>query len=100
MKPVLWLSWLALLPAWAAAQATPAALPAAPAASAASPSEVFRRMSGDSWISRVVTFADLGLTSPLVLGYPETTREIALPVPPGVPLANATLQVDASFVRA
>jgi hypothetical protein len=70
------------------------------AASAVSPSEVFRRMSADNWISRVVTFADLGLKGPLVLGYPETEREIALPVPPGVPLANATLQVDASFVRA
>jgi hypothetical protein len=70
------------------------------AASAVSPSEVFRRMSADNWISRVVTFADLGLKGPLVLGYPETEREIVLPVPPGVPLANATLQVDASFVRA
>jgi hypothetical protein len=42
----------------------------------------------------------MGFKGPLVLGYPETQREILLPVPPGVPLANATLQVDASFVRA
>jgi hypothetical protein len=42
----------------------------------------------------------MGFKGPLVLGYPETQREILLPVPPGVPLANAILQVDASFVRA
>lgn len=83
-----------------AVQPAASALPPAAAASAVSASEVFRRMSTDNWIPRVVTFADLGLNGPLVLGYPETRREIALPVPPGVPLANATLQVDASFVRA
>jgi hypothetical protein len=76
------------------------ALPPTAAASAVSASEVFRRMSSDNWIARVVTFADLGFNGPLVLGYPETQREIMLPVPPGVPLTNATLQVDASFVRA
>ncbi|MDB5875507.1 MAG: cellulose synthase [Ramlibacter sp.] len=84
----------------AAAEPAPSALPPAPAASAVSPSQVFQRMSADNWIPRVVTFADLGLSGPLVLGQQETTREIALPVPPGLPLANATLQVDASFVRA
>ena len=57
-------------------------------------------MSAETWVSRIVTLADLGLGGPLVLGYAETTREIALPVPPNVPLANATLQVDASFLRA
>jgi hypothetical protein len=57
-------------------------------------------MSAETWISRVVTLNDLGHGAPIVLGYPETQREIALPVPPNVPLANATLQVDASFVRA
>jgi hypothetical protein len=84
----------------ALAQPPAPALPPAAAASAASASEVFRRMSADPLISRVVTFADLGFTGPLVLGYPETQREILLPVPPGVALANATLQIDASFVRA
>jgi len=94
-------SLCALAPGIAQAQAAPAAaLPPSAAASAASASEVFRRMSAESWISRVVTLADLGLGGPIVLGYPDTTREIALPVPPNVPLANATLQVDASFVRA
>lgn len=79
---------------------TAAALPPASAASATSASEVFKRMNADTWVPRVVTFADLGFNGPVVLGYPDTAREIALPVPPGVPLANATVQVDASFVRA
>ena len=84
----------------ARAEVLPAALPPSTAASAASPAEVFRRMTAESWVSRVITLSDLGIGGPLVLGYPDTLREIALPVPPNVPLANATLQVDASFVRA
>lgn len=103
--PVHAMQWLSLaacawLPAIASAQPPMSALPPAAAASAVSASEVFRRMNADNWIARVVTLADVGFNGPLVLGYPETQREIALPVPPGVPLANATLQVDASFVRA
>ena len=96
----LFLAACALLPGFVSAQPSAAVLPPAAAASAVSPSEVFRRMSAENWIPRVVTFADMGFKGPLVLGYPETQREIMLPVPPGVPLANATLQVDASFVRA
>ncbi len=94
------LAALLCLPALAGAQAPATAQPPGAAASAVSAPEVFRRMNAERWISRAVTFADLGFNGPLVLGYPETQREIALPVPPGVPLANATLQVDASFVRA
>ena len=65
-----------------------------------SPAEIFRRMSSDTWVTRVVTLADTGITNPLVLGYSESAREIALPVPPGVPIVNGTVQMDASFVRA
>lgn len=92
-------AWLCL-PALAAAAAPRSAVPPAAAAAAVSASQVFERLSSDNWIPRVVTFADLGFAGPLVLGAQETSREIALPVPPGVPLTNATLQVDASFVRA
>lgn len=52
------------------------------------------------WVPRTVTFAELGFTEPVVLGYPDTIREIYLPVPPGINLSGATLQVDASYVRA
>src|SRR5688572_19897765 len=90
-----------LLPGMAFAKPTGASPKAAVAAAAAVPlPEVFRRMSSDTWVTRVVTLADIGITNPLVLGYSETAREIALPVPPGVPIANGTIQMDASFVRA
>lgn len=72
----------------------------APAAQGTSPADVFRRMSADNWIPRSLSFADLGFTGPVVLGYPDTLREIYLPVPTGVPLANAALQMDANYVRA
>jgi hypothetical protein len=72
----------------------------APAAQGSSPAEVFRRMSADNWIARTITFADLGFTGPVVLGYPDTLREIYLPVPTNVPLANAALQLDGNYVRA
>jgi hypothetical protein len=35
-----------------------------------------------------------------VLGYPDTLREIYLPVPPGVRISNGVLQMDSNFVRA
>ena len=57
-------------------------------------------MNTDTTVSRVVTLSELGIHGPIVLGYPETVKEISLPVPPGVPISTATLQVDASFVRA
>jgi hypothetical protein len=72
----------------------------APASQGGSPAEVFRRMSADNWIPRSVTFADLGFTGPVVLGYPDTLREIYLPVPTGVPLQNAALQMNSNYVRA
>jgi hypothetical protein len=52
------------------------------------------------WIPRSMTLFDLGFTGPVVLGYPDTIREIYLPVPPGIDLSSATLQLDASYVRA
>ncbi len=72
----------------------------APAAQGTSPADVFRRMSADNWIPRSVSLAELGFTGPVVLGYPDTLREIYLPVPTNVPLANAALQMDANYVRA
>src|SRR4051794_7097391 len=52
------------------------------------------------WVPRTVTFKDLGFTDPVVLGYPDTIKEIYLPVPPGINLNGASLQLDASYVRA
>ncbi len=98
VRRVLLAAAIAFAPLLAPAQPAPAAQ--APAAQGSSPADVFRRMSADNWIPRSVTFADLGFTGPVVLGYPDTLREIYLPVPTGVPLANAALQMDANYVRA
>ncbi|RYF39104.1 MAG: cellulose synthase, partial [Comamonadaceae bacterium] len=94
-KHLLLASICAAAPALSPAQPAPA-----PAGAAGPAAEAFRRLNADSWIPRTVSFADLGFTGPLVLGYPETLREVYLPVPPGVPLANALLQLDAGYVRA
>ncbi|MDP1954148.1 MAG: cellulose synthase [Polaromonas sp.] len=67
---------------------------------AASASEVFRRLTADRWVSREITFAELGFTGPLVLGAPETVRELYLPVPANVPLSGAEIKLNASYLRA
>ena len=82
--------------AQAPAQAPAQAVAAAPAAATASAPQA----ANASWIPRAMTLADLGFTGPVVLGYPDTIRELYLPVPPGIDLSNATLQLDASYVRA
>ena len=64
------------------------------------PAEVFRRLNADNWVSREVTFADLGFTGPLVLGAPDTRREIYLPVPANVPLSDGEIRLNANYMRA
>ena len=53
--------------------------PAQPGATAARR----REANAGVWVPRTVTFAELGFTEPVVLGYPDTISEIYLPVPPG-----------------
>lgn len=79
-------------PVFRPADPNSAAVQAAPGAAAQANAGV--------WVPRTITFADLGFTEPVVLGYPDTIREIYLPVPPGVSLSGATLQLDANYVRA
>ena len=67
---------------------------------AASPTEVFQRLNADNWVSREVTLAELGFTGPLVLGAPDTRREIYLPVPINVPLSSGEIKLNASYMRA
>ncbi len=56
-------------------------------------------MAADRWVSREVTLADLGFTGPLVLGAPETVRELYLPVPANVPLNGAEIRLNANYMR-
>ena len=67
---------------------------------AAGPAEVFQRLNADNWVSREVTLAELGFTGPLVLGAPDTRREIYLPVPANVPLSSGEIKLNASYMRA
>ncbi len=116
--PAAALAALCLLPAWGVAQQpsqpslgsvqqpagvnvppqTPVFRPVDPARSGASPAAA--QANAGVWVPRTVSFADLGFTEPVVLGYPDTIKEIYLPVPPGISLSGATLQLNASFVRA
>jgi hypothetical protein len=49
--------------------------------------------------SRSVALADLGVREPVVLRAPDAIQELYLPVPAGLPISNATLQLDASYLR-
>lgn len=66
----------------------------------ASAAEVFSRLAADRWVYREVTFADLGFTGPLVLGAPETVRELYLPVPANVALSAGEIKLNANYMRA
>ena len=112
--PAAALAALCLVPLWGEAQ-QPTLRPAQQVTTAAPPTtSVFRPVDPASpgatpaaaqanagvWVPRTVTFAELGFTEPVVLGYPDTIKEIYLPVPPGIDLSGAQLQLDASYVRA
>ena len=104
--PAAALAALCLVPMWGTAQqpSQPSLRPAQQATPAATPplTTVFKPAEGAAgvWVPRTITFADLGFTEPVVLGYPDTIKEIYLPVPPGIDLSNAQLQLNASYVRA
>ncbi|AYQ27420.1 MULTISPECIES: cellulose biosynthesis cyclic di-GMP-binding regulatory protein BcsB [unclassified Polaromonas] len=91
------LLFAACLPLLTNGQPAPAPAAAGPAASAA---EVFRRLAADRWVSREITFADLGFKGPLVLGAPETVRELYLPVPANVPISAGEIKLNANYMRA
>jgi hypothetical protein len=106
LLPTAMLATLCMLPGWVIAQQptqpapssgpvqqTPANIP--PQTAVFKPAD-----NAGVWVPRTITFRDLGFTDPVVLGYPDTIKEIYLPVPPGVNLTGATLQLDASYVRA
>ena len=61
---------------------------------------MFQRLNADNWVSRQLTLADLGFTGPLVLGAPDSSRELYLPVPANVPLSNGEIKLNANYMRA
>ncbi|AVY95538.1 hypothetical protein DAI18_16905 [Microvirgula aerodenitrificans] len=67
---------------------------------AGSPAEQFQEWTADTWVNRQISLAALGLRSPVVLSGGDSRREFFLPVPAGVPIDAATVQINASYLRA
>lgn len=66
---------------------------------ATTPAEIFKRLNANNWISREVSFAELGFAGPLVLGAPDSRREVYLPVPANVPLSDGEIKLNANYMR-
>lgn len=60
----------------------------------------FQQMSAEQSVTRQVTLKELGITAPLIFTGADSRRELFLPVPAGVPVMNAALQFNASYLRA
>ncbi|HZZ09702.1 MAG TPA: cellulose synthase [Paraburkholderia sp.] len=59
----------------------------------------FAQLGSGRLATRTVSLADLGVREPLVLHAPDGRQELYLPVPAGVALSDATLQIDGSYLR-
>lgn len=82
-------------PAWSAA-----AVPAVSAAAPAGAAQQFQAWSGERWIARSISLTELGFTAPAVLDNSNSKREFYLPVPSGVALSEAALQLNGRYLRA
>ncbi len=60
----------------------------------------FAQLGANRLATRTVALTDLGMREPVVLNAPDTRQELYLPVPVNVPLTNATLQLDGSYLHA
>jgi hypothetical protein len=75
-------------------------LAVAPAFAAESPlSQAISRLAADTRQQRVIDLKDLGIDRPIVLNATDARRELYLPVPADVPLTDATLHFDASYLN-
>jgi hypothetical protein len=67
---------------------------------AAQPSaDAVRTLDADTMVSRTVTLADLGITTPITLGNTNDFHEFYLPVPAGLPLTDARIGFAAHYLR-
>ncbi|MFC7286551.1 hypothetical protein ACFQPC_00750 [Herminiimonas glaciei] len=60
----------------------------------------FQQASADQSVTRHVTLRELGISAPIIFDGTDSRRELFLPVPAGVPITNAALQFDGSYLRA
>ncbi len=54
----------------------------------------------DQRVTRQIALSDIGIETPLVFQGLDMRRDIYLPVPAGVPIQNASIQVDGEYIRA
>ncbi|WGS51245.1 cellulose biosynthesis cyclic di-GMP-binding regulatory protein BcsB [Paraburkholderia sp. D15] len=59
----------------------------------------FAQLGSGRLATRTVSLAELGMRDPVVLRAPDGRQELYLPVPAGVPLTDAALQIDGSYLR-
>ena len=79
--------------------AAPAFLFAQPGHAAPAIADTFAHLNENRTVSRSVSLADLGIRDPLLLSAPDTRHEVYVPVPAGVPISDATLQIDGGYLR-
>jgi len=71
-------------------------------AHAQQPAEIagsFAQLGHGRLASRSISLAELGMRDPLVLRAPDARQELYLPVPAGVPLTDASLQIDGGYLH-
>lgn len=72
----------------------------APLGALASPAgDALRSLQRDVLVTRSATLEDLGISEPVVLSNSDARQEFYLPVPRGVPIADATLDFDARYTK-
>lgn len=60
----------------------------------------FKHLADDTWITRSITFADLGVAQPAVLDLKTDKRDFYLPVPANVELKDAAIRLDVGYLLA
>jgi hypothetical protein len=60
----------------------------------------FDHFTDNTWVSRSVSIADVGISKNFTLGDAKTIREIYFPVPANLPLADAAFHFHSSYTRA
>lgn len=59
----------------------------------------FAQLGSNRLATRTVSLAELGNHDPIVLHAPDGRQELYLPVPAGVPLSDAALQIDGTYLH-
>lgn len=80
------MSLLAVMPAFALAADSPL-------------SQAISRLNADTRQQRSIELQDLGIDRPIILNATDARRELYLPVPADVPLTDANLHFDASYLN-